>query len=266
MLKKAGLIVLLSLVLGGCGLVPQRAGVEIMAYPTAKVFIDGKEAGMTPYKNTSLMPKEVEIKLVVRELEWVRKIELENKVTTVIDWEFGKTEEDSGGYVLSMEKTGDNNKAGLMINAIPDKSAVAIDGEIKEYSPIKLDEIGEGDRQITVSFPTYKSIDVFAKAVKGYQLVVEARLAEEINTPNVTNETEPIPTSMATNEKMVTIKQTETGWLRVRKTASNTAEELGKVKPKEKYKLIEESEGWYKIDLGDGRQGWVSAKYAEKSE
>lgn len=255
-----------GLILSGCGLVPQRAGVEIMAYPTAKVFIDGREAGMTPYKNTSLVPKEVEIKLVVRELEWIRKIELENKVTTVIDWEFGKTEGETGGYVLSMEKTGDNNKAGLMINALPDKSAVAIDGEIKGYSPIKLDEIGEGDRQIAVSFPTYKSINVFAKAVKGYQLVVDVRLPEEISASEAVNEIEAKPSLAALSEKMITIKATETGWLRVRKTASNTAEELGKVKPKEKYKLIEELSGWYKIDLGDGRQGWVSAKYAEKSE
>ena len=248
---------------GGCGFGSPMAGVEIMSYPTAKVYLDGKEAGMTPYKNTALIPKEVEIKLVVNEMEWVKKIKLKNGTTTVVDYGFGKTEKESGGYVLSMEKTGDKKKAGLMVEVVPNKSAIKVEGETKGNSPIKLDDIIEGDRQISISFPTYKSINVYTKAINGYQLIIEAKLAEEVTE----REPDPMVTTTPTiKEKTVMIKETETGWLRVRKEANNGSEELGKVKPMEKFKLIEEISGWYKIELGDKRQGWVSAKYAEKSE
>lgn len=253
----------LGMMLGGCGLVSQKAGIEIMSYPTAKVFIDGKEAGMTPYKNTSLVPKDTEIKLIASGLEWNRKIRLENGVTTVIDWEFGKSERESGGYILGMEKTGDKNRAGLMISTSPDEAAIMVEGEIRGKSPIKLEDIGEGDKQVTISLPGHKTINVFPKGIRNYLLVLEARLAEEITT-TIEAETELAKPEPEMEEEMVLIKETETGWLRVRSQPGNSGEEIAKVKPKEKYRLIEEKEGWYKIELPNKNEGWVSAKYAEK--
>jgi len=118
------LLIISSLCLGGCSLVARKSAIEINSYPVAKVFLDGKEVGMTPYKNRSLLPKEVEVKLVTNDLEWTKKIKLQNNISTVVDWEFGKNNETSGGYVLYLEKTGDKNKAGIMINTTPSKSTV----------------------------------------------------------------------------------------------------------------------------------------------
>lgn len=261
MFKKLVIVLSCGLVFSGCSLVPRKAGIEIMSYPTAKVYIDGKEAGMTPYKNSNLKPEETEVKLLVNNQSFLKKIKLQNNINTVIDWEFGKEEKDSGGYILYMERTGDQNRAGLLINVSPNKSAIAIEGDIKGLSPTKIEEIGEGDKQVAISFPAYKTINVFVKALKGYQLVIDAKLAEENTVLN--NEVVAEPTKEIGKPK-ITILPTETGWLRVREEANASSAEVVKVKPKERYELLEEKEGWYKIDLSGGKTGWISAKYAEK--
>jgi len=267
MLKKLLIVLVCGLTLGGCNLNPKKSGIEIMSYPTAKVFIDGKEAGMTPYKNVTLKPKEVEVRLEARNSQWTRKVELKNNVNTVIDWEFGDEGGDSGGYLLFMEKTGDEKKSGLMLSASPDKAAVSIDGEIKGFAPMRIENIGSGDKQVTVSFPGYKSINVFVKAVNGYQLVVEANLVLEkvskVNNNETESNLEPI-ISATENKQKVKIKETETGWLNVREASSSASREIQKINPGEEYELLEEGQSWYKINLGGGKTGWISAKYADK--
>ena len=256
-------IIIASLFLGGCSLIPKKSGLEIMSYPPAKVYINNKEVGMTPYKNNSLKPGTIEVSLKTDSNQWTKNVELQNNINTVIDWEFGKGEKDSGGYVLYLEKTGDSKKSGLMVNANPDKSAIAIDNEIKGFSPQRFNDITEGDRQLTLSFPGYKNLDVFMKAINNYQLVIEADLAEEV-TPEATSTAIPSPT--VSQKKTVTIKPTETGWLRVRDQANSSGAEVGLVNPGEKYTLLEEAKDWDKIDMGNSKIGWVSAKYVSKDE
>ena len=231
----------------------------MISYPQAQVFIDGKEAGTSPYKNNSLTPGDKEIRLVIDGAEWSKTVHLENGANTVINRELDKETNKNGGYILYLESTGDNKKAGLLITAKPDRAAVAIDGEIKGFSPLRIDDIGEGDKQVTLSFPGYKTIDMFVRSIPGYQLVVEADLATE------TVESQQIPTPEVTPPlEQIKIKTTETGWLRVRKDADTNSEEVTKVKPNEIYSLIEVSGDWEKIDLGNGKSGWISTKYADK--
>jgi uncharacterized protein YgiM (DUF1202 family) len=58
----------------------------------------------------------------------------------------------------------------------------------------------------------------------------------------------------------VMIEDTPTGWLRVRKTPSGM--EIAKVDPGESFTLVDESTGWYQIELNDGTLGWVSKEYS----
>jgi uncharacterized protein YgiM (DUF1202 family) len=71
--------------------------------------------------------------------------------------------------------------------------------------------------------------------------------------------------SVEQNKKVI-IKETETGWLKVRENNSASSKEVIKVKPGEQYVLLSEEKDWYKIDLGSSKSGWISATYAEKSE
>jgi hypothetical protein len=260
MLKKFLILILASFILSGCSLSSQKSGLEIMSFPIAKVYINSKEVGMTPYKNMELKPGENEVKLVSDNKEWKRKLDLQNNINTVIDWQFGDDFNGDSGYILYLEKTGDK-KASLLVNTSPDKTTITMDGQVKGISPIKVSDIGEGDRQLSVSFPGYKDVNVFMKAINGYQLVVSAKLAVEKNNIEITPTSSPI----AVNKVTITIKETETGWLRVREKDSNSSKEITRVKPGEIYVLLEEKTDWYKIDLGNGKNGWVSTIYAEKS-
>jgi hypothetical protein len=263
-------ILVCGVILSGCSLSSKKSGIEIVSYPNAKVFLDDKEAGMTPYNNRMMKTGEVKVKLTVGDNEWIKTVHTENGASTVINREFGPDADHSGGYLLYFESTGDKNKAGFLISTKPDRATIKIDDEVKGLSPLRIDNIGEGDKKLMISFPGYKNLNSFVKFINGYQLVVEADLAkEEVSvTPEIAESPEtPISTisgTPAASVAMVTIKTTETGWLRVRDSASSVGVEVAKVYPKAEYKLLEENNGWYRIDLGNGKSGWISAKYADK--
>lgn len=260
---RALMVLLFSLVLSGCNFNMQKSGIEIISYPPAKVFIGDKEAGMTPYKNNTLKPGELKIKLTTNGQEWTKNIHLQNGANTVINREFGDNGV-GGGYTLYFEATGNVEKAGIMVSSRPDRSTVFVDDEVKGYSPVRIENVGEGDKKLTISFPGHKSINSYVRLVNGYQLVVEADLSEEkvvATTPSVA----PTPVSTEPAGHLIMIKETETGWLRVRDTPSSSGAEVTKVKPKEKYRMIDQNKEWLKIDLGNSKSGWILAKYADIS-
>ncbi len=61
---------------------------------------------------------------------------------------------------------------------------------------------------------------------------------------------------------LVVITDTPTGFLRVRKTPNGT--EIAKVNIGDKMPFLEDVEGWYKVQLVDGKTGWVSKEYSSK--
>jgi len=245
---------------------PKKSALEITSYPVAKVYLNDKEAGTTPYKNSGLEPSNVEIKLVTGDNKWSRKVKLQNNVNTVIDLEFGGENQEVGGYILYLEKTGDNKKAGIIVNSNPDKSTITIDNEVKGLTPNRISDIGEGDKHLLLSSPGYKNVDIFMKAINGYQLVVDVDLSKETNKlENSVNDLSGDDLELSSQpEQKIKVKATETGWLRVRETASVNGKEIVKIKTNEEYILLEEQTDWWKIDLGDSKSGWVSSKYVEK--
>jgi hypothetical protein len=67
---------------------------------------------------------------------------------------------------------------------------------------------------------------------------------------------------VATTKTQVEILQTPTGILNVRNGPGTGYAVIGQVSPGEKYDLLEESSGWYKIKAA--KEGWISNQYAKK--
>jgi len=63
---------------------------------------------------------------------------------------------------------------------------------------------------------------------------------------------------------IVVVKDTPTGWLRVREGPSIDYIAIDKVYPGESFPLLEEVEGWCKIEIEGRVNGWVSANYIVK--
>lgn len=64
------------------------------------------------------------------------------------------------------------------------------------------------------------------------------------------------------SKKVVEITATELGYLRVRSEPSINASEVARVSPGQRYIVLEENDGgWQKLDLGNGKIGWVTNRY-----
>ncbi len=276
-----------TLLLSGCSLKKTPAALQINAVPPANVFVDGKLLGKTPYQGNNWKAGEISVKLIPESTSaplasWEGKIKLSNGILTLVEREFGATENESAGQVLSLEKIKDKKSASLSVITDPDGALISVDGEAKGFAPLSLEKVGVGDHQVTVTKEGYKEKNIRAQAVAGFKLLVNIKLAQKAEegqiatvsgtpTPTVKAKASlPSPTaalspSASSGEtKQVLIKDTPTGWLRVRQEPSTAAAEVAKVNPGEKYIVLEEKSGWYEIEYEPGKKGWISGQYAAK--
>lgn len=253
------IIISASLVLGGCGS-KDIAGIEITTQPPVKIKIDGKEAGMSPYKNRAIKTGLVEIKIGQEGIGfWNKQLDLKKNISTIINWTFGKSDNYSGGYVLSMEKSWEKN-SGIIIASSPYRATVLIGGENRGQTPIFLADLTDGDKEIKIVMPGFVSINLGVRPVEGYQIVLEAILAKEEKVIVVT------PTPISSPQEVgskIKILKTDTGWLRVRDLPSLAGLEIDRVNPEEIYDTVGDSGEWTHIIVRE-KQGWVSTKFVEK--
>lgn len=237
-------------------------------------------------------------------LSWESKVNLISGVTTVIFRQLGQSEETSSGYILTLEPSKDKENASLEIVTDPDKAVVNIDGEPKGFSALALDKLSPGQHVILITAPGYIEKSINANLRKGYTLRASVQLARsEIEIP-VDNETEidieseeskeetldqaeesPKPSDSPTpkvttkvsatpkaeiklDPPYITVLETDTGYLNVRETPSTGSDNvIAKIKPGESYPFIEKNNtGWYKIEITDDEEGWISGKYVKLVE
>ncbi len=261
MLKKGIFIILSAILLSACN-GSERAGVEILAQPSAKVFIDGKEAGMTPYRNKNLTPGFIVLKIVWSEENgktWEQGLRLQPYTDAVIDVTLDK--EMVNGYILGLEKISDKSKAGLMLASYPDNAVVSIDGQVVGNAPMRVADYGAGDKHLKLLLAGYKPLDIYAKLINGYELSLIGYLSRD----SEKKPTEPTPSEVAPRPsiKMAVIKKTPLGFLRVRSEPGTTSKEIAKVKPAEEYEILLEQAEWLEIKLSDQLRGWVKKEFCD---
>lgn len=288
LMKKIGLILILILVpflFSGCSLKKQPAALQINSTPVAAVFINGKNVGKTPYLDRNVTAGEITLKLIPESTaqslsSWEGKIKLVGGVLSVINREFAETQEASSGEILTLEPIRDKKSASLAVVTTPDGAVVMVDGQNRGFTPLVLDKISAGERQISLTLTGYGERVIKAKAFNGYKLVVNSKLAQEtepIPTPTLEAGLSPTPTKKVTvtptpkpkttpaaGQVTVVVKGTPAGWLRVREEASSSSKELARVDEGDEFTLLEEKNGWYKIAYEQGKEGWISGQYVEK--
>jgi len=283
-------IVLLGIVLKTTVFNKKNNGaISISSTPKAIVFIDGIQVGTTPYLNDKLQVGEHTVKLVPEAtndslVPWEGKVILNPNVLTVVNRNLGSSAQASSGEVIWLEKITSKDKASITVISSPDQAVVRIDGEPKDFSPITIDDLNPGSYQIVVASTGYEERTISAKAVAGYKLIINVQLAKKIEgieeaktsgekaettptpTPEVASGYKPTPSPTVTPppKPYIKIKETPTGWLRVRVDPSTSATEAAKVKPGEMFPYLgEEKNGWYKIEYEKDKEGWVSGTYVE---
>lgn len=298
MFKRLSILLLSTLFLSACTLpsfVQKKAGLQISVTDNdqAAVFLDGINVGTTPYKADNLKSGSFALKLVPENKEkqtYETRITLSPGMFTVVTWSFGATLEQSGGEIYELAKISSKNKAEFSIVTSPDNIVVKLDGQSKGFSPLILDDITEGSHTLTLTAPGYVERTSSPNLVKGYRLTVTTKLARETEvapTPEPSAAPSPSPSAKpkasATPKPSVSpaasssgsvkatppplpyveIKETGTGWLRVRASADASAEELAKLDVGAMVPYLgETTSGWHKVEYVTGKQGWVSGQYA----
>lgn len=245
---------------------PKGAGLLIETTPQSLVYLDGVEVGTTPYEVTR-QPGEVSLKLQPESAQstlpgFETKLNLVSGIQTVLRREFAATQAEGSGEIISFEKIG-GKEASISFVAEPDAAKIAVDGLTRGYSPYKIASITPGNHQITFSAQGFKEKSLSVKTQVGFKLILVVKLATgEAPSPNPTST--PAPSKVT----MVKILPTPNDFLRVRAEALATGAELSRVKSGQSFPLVEESvpTGWYKIEYEKGKEGWVSAEYAQKVE
>lgn len=269
------------------------AGLTINSSPTAAVFLNDKNVGNTPYDNANLPAGTYTLRLVPEEEggvtrpPWETRLDLSPQVTAVVSRQFAETEADSSGSVLQLVKDS-VGKTYLSVISDPDNITLAVDSEPRGFTPLTKVEISPGSHHLNLTSPGFKPQEMNVSIVQGYNLIVSVKLAADplVLTPPQVSTTSaslatasPIPSPLASQspspatpssslsmvaKPYVLIKETGTGWLRVRQEPSSTGAELGKANVGEKFPYLGESteSGWHKIQF-DSQPGWVSGRYVD---
>jgi len=256
---------------------------QISTTPTATVFLDGSQVGITPYFDDKIKAGEHIVKLTPESTEgnltsWEGKVNLLPGILTSIKRTFAVNEAESSSEMITLEKAGRKDQSSLAVISIPDQAVVKLNGEPKGFTPLSLEDLTPADYQITISSSGYEEKTVSAHTIGGYKLIVNVKLAQTIEgieeaTPSGETEEEeeetkatPTPKAEATPpaKPYVKVKETPTGFLRVRMGPSTSATETAQIKPGEMYPYLDEEEdGWLKIEYKDDKEGWVSGVYVD---
>jgi hypothetical protein len=194
---------LIPLLLTGCLPSKQKAALQVITTPESSVFINGKLVGKTPYTDRELNPGEVTLKLIPESTaislsSWEGRLKLVGGVMSVVSREFAESEESASGDILTLESSKDKKSASLAVVTTPDGAAVKIDGENRGFSPLVLDQITEGEHQITLSLDNYRENTIKAKAINGFKLILNSKLAKETGeNPLLSGTPTPEPTGKA---------------------------------------------------------------------
>lgn len=253
--KKAILLGVLAISLSACTAVGMNkpAALQITTTPEASVFLDGKHLGKTPFYSDQLQNKEYLVKISAGEASYSEKVTLTPGTLTVINRDLNDNFLAQSGEVLSLEP----GQVGLFVISMPDQANVTVDGKLAGKTPIKIADIKEGEHKVQITKEGYVDREFAVKTSSKYQLTANVTLASQI-AKGILTTASPTP-----QLQMVEIQQTPQGFLRVRKEASLSSPEIGRVKLGDKLELIQETTDWVQVKFED-KQGWVSTQYIKK--
>lgn len=266
---------------------PKEGEFRVEANPVVAVFLDNKQFGRTPLRE-KVKAGEYLVKIVpdssVTELAgWEGKITIGSNLLTYLNATLSESELTSAIDLIWLEKSSAKNPE-LSVVTNPDGATVEVDGETKGVTPLSMQDLATGDHTVVVTSPGFAARTVKIKTTAGYKVIASFKLALSSSAPRPEATVSATPTPNTTPTKTTTktatssanfpdppkpfviIKDTPTGFLRIRMEPSTGATEAGRVNPGEKYTIVDSQTGWYQIKYDGTNAGWISGQYAQKVE
>lgn len=282
------IVLIIGLVKLLLGSQPKQGVLKVNSIPSASIFLDNKHKGRTPFED-KVEAGEYTIKIVPDAgasslATWQGKIIVEPNALTYVNRELSESELSSAGDILWLEKI-TSNASELSVTTIPDGATLVLDDENKGMTPIAVSSVAAADHTVSITSPGFMPRTLKIKTPAGYKLNALIQLALGSGTATapsaspaagisptpavagISTSVTPKPSAAGEPTKpYITIKDTPTGFLRVRMEPSTGATESGKVNPGQKFSIVDSQNGWYQILFDGTNKGWVSGQYATKVE
>lgn len=249
------------------GLQVQTEGIPAM------LFLDGQHLDKTPFVNKKIKPGTYILRIQPDSESFAPyelSVRLNRGTMTVVHWEPGSTLETSGGVMYEMELVPDRTKTELELQTIPSGAILTVNQGTKQFSPLVVSDLGEGDHEFEVSLPSYETQRHSIQLPAGHKVTATVVLAKATQVEEPTDQAEPTLTPLGRSLFGAQVRILNTNFfldgqevLRVRETASAGGRELGFVSVGESYPYRGESSGWLQIEFSGG-VGWVSSEYTQK--
>lgn len=233
--------------------IKQTSGIFVYSLPSdATVYLDNKEVGKTPFEDKSLDAKDYTVRITKEGASWEGKVKLSGGTVAIVSRDIATDSASSAGEILNLDKG-----KGLTVISNPTEADVEIDGKSYGKTPITVN-IDTGEHTVLVSHTNYLKRSIKADLPNSFNLTVSVDLG--LSETDLTT----VVTPVITQTLEVLVKQTPTGFLRVRDKPSLSGSEIGQVKPGDTLVLLEEQESWDRVRLPNGIEGYVSSLYVEK--
>lgn len=294
-----GILAIILLLLGVVkyfgGIKPKEGALTIQSSQPASVFLDNKHIGRTPVLKYSVAPGEYTVRIVpestvVPLASWQGSVKITSGILTHVKISPAESEFATAVETIWLEKISSKvSEVDVVTN--PDSATISLDGATKGITPLSLPSVAAGPHVLALASPGFVSQSIKIQTTVGYKLSAVVKLALSgspqeaspsptpvLGTPTPTGKTTPAPTGKLTPtptkaassadpaKPFVTIKDTPTGFLRVRMEPSTGASEAARINPGEKYHIEDEKTGWYQINYDTKNLGWISGQYATKTE
>lgn len=261
----------------------EKGALQVTASPESEVYLNDKYIGKTPLCKCPLPNKSGKessrdllqagnytIKLVPVNKEFSTysdSIVIRKSLLTVVDRKFAEGAK-SEGSIITLESIPDKTTSQILVTTIPDKTEVFLDDAKSGDSPLLIRDVPAAKHDLRIRKDGYEEKVIPLLATNGYKLLVTAYLGvdDQVSTSPTPSASPSSKLSPTPTGDVVTVEETPTGFLRVREDATVGSTEIGRVAPGDVLPLVDELSGWYKIQMPNGTEGWISSQYARKKE
>ncbi len=294
MKRKIVFILVLLVLVGAVALIvklltnrgPKQGELRVDSNPTAVIFLDNKNLGRAPFRDKvqsgSYTMKLVPDSTTTQFASWEGNIVVGPNLLTYVNADLNESELSSAVDILWLEKIS-SKLSELSVTTSPDGATVLVDDVTRGVTPISVSDITPGDHTVTVTSVGFLTRTLKVRTTPGYRLIATMKLglspggqlpeASASPTLSPSGKVTPTPKTATSSASMpdpakpfVIIKDTPTGFLRVRMEPSTSATEAARVNPGDKFTILDTQNGWYQIRYDATITGWVSGTYVDKVE
>src|SRR3990172_3644468 len=215
---------------------------KIISSPAASVFLNSTLIGKTPYEDKYKVGEYL-LKLIPETMatdtaSWNGKINIYKNSLTYVNRELGSSDIASAGEIFTtvkMTKKPQNAGSGeVYVETETQGAIITLDSDEKGVAPAIMENVLRGEHELSVFMPGFFRRTQKVNVDSGYRVNAAFKLAIDQSSPLAkVTEDKQATSSAKTAKTKITIKDTPTGWLRVREEPTLNASESGKVNPGE---------------------------------